>query len=109
VEDVLGHGHLLAHGDQIGGAGTDGPIRSAAMGWIDSIGQPWEILWLGHFHNPRWLTVNRRVVIVNGSTESDNLYAQRQLKAQTDPLQWLAFANAEHGLVSLNPLYLLDV
>jgi hypothetical protein len=109
VEQVLGHGHLLAHGDQIGGAGTDGPIRQAAMGWIDSIRAPWKYLWLGHFHNPRWLTVNHRVVIVNGSTESDNLYAQRQLKAQTDPLQWLAFANAEHGIVSLSPLYLRDV
>lgn len=109
VESVLGHGHLLVHGDQIGGAGTDGPISKAAMGWIDSINQPWRYLWAGHFHTARWLTVNRRVVIINGSTESSNLYAQRQLKAQTDPLQWLAFCNADHGIVSLNPLYLHDV
>jgi hypothetical protein len=108
VENVLGHGHLLAHGDQIGGMGTDGPISKAAMGWIDSIRAPWRYLWMGHFHNARWLTVNRRVVIVNGSTESDNLYAQRQLKAQTDPLQWLAFANAKHGIISLSPLFLRD-
>lgn len=108
AEQVLGHGHLLVHGDQIGGAGTDGPLSKAAMGWIDSVPASWRYLWMGHFHNARWLTVNRRVVIVNGSTESDNLYAQRQLKAQTDPLQWCAFANEEHGIISLDPLYLLE-
>lgn len=108
VEDVLGHGHLLAHGDQIGGMGTDGPISKAAMGWIDSIPGAWSYLWMGHFHNSRWLTVNKRTVIVNGSTESSNIYAQRQLKAQTDPMQWLAFSNAKHGIISMNPLYLKD-
>jgi hypothetical protein len=106
VEDVLGHGNLIVHGDQIGGAGTDGPIARAVMGWIDAIPRPWRYVWMGHFHNPRYLTVNRRVAIVNGSTESDNLYAQRTLKAQCDPLQWLGFFNRDHGLLTLQPLYL---
>jgi hypothetical protein len=105
VEDVLGVGHLIVHGDQIGGAGTDGPIRNAAMGWIDAIPKPWRYLWMGHFHNARWLTVNKRIVIVNGSTESDNLYAQRRLKAMSSPLQWLAFLG-KSGVLSLDPLYL---
>lgn len=105
VEDVLGVGNLVVHGDQIGGAGTDGPIRNAAMGWIDAIPKPWRYLWMGHFHNARWLTVNKRIVIVNGSTESDNLYAQRKLKAMSSPLQWLAFMGRS-GVLSLDPLYL---
>jgi hypothetical protein len=61
---------------------------------------------MGHFHNSRWLTVNKRTVLVNGSTESDNLYAQRKLKAMSDPMQWAAFFGEKHGLISLVPVYL---
>lgn len=104
IEDVLGVGNLVVHGDQIRGS-TDGPLRNAAMGWIDSMPRPWKYLWMGHFHNARWLTVNKRIVIVNGSTESDNLYAQRELKAASSPLQWLAFMG-KAGILSLDPLYL---
>jgi hypothetical protein len=104
--EVLGWGNLVVHGDQIGGAGTDGPIARAAMGWQDAIPTDWSYLWMGHFHNARWLTVNKRTVLVNGSTESDNLYAQRKLKAMSDPMQWAAFFGEKHGLISLVPVYL---
>jgi len=105
-EDVLGHGQLVVHGDQIQGSGTDGPLARAAMGWIDSMEYKWEILWMGHFHNPRYMAVNKRIVIVNGTTESSNLYAKRKLKAEGFPMQWAGFFGRKHGLLALVPVYL---
>jgi hypothetical protein len=105
VEDVFGVGHLVVHGDQINGKGTDGPFRNAVTGWIDAIPEPWRYVWCGHFHTARFMVINKRILIVNGSTESDNAYAQRDLKSMNSPLQWLAFLG-KSGVLSLDPLYL---
>ena len=61
---------------------------------------------MGHFHNPRYMAVNKRIVIVNGTTESSNLYAKRKLKAEGFPMQWAGFFGRRHGLIALMPVYL---
>lgn len=105
VTEVLGWGHLITHGDRSLGSGGDTIVRRAINGWVQTI-PGWRYLWFGHVHNPRVYTVNFHHAIANGSTESSNQYAQKELHAATDPSQWLAFANRKHGLISLEPLYL---
>lgn len=106
VQDVLGWGHLITHGDRSLGSGGDAIVRRAIHGWVQTIPEPWRYLWFGHVHNPRLYTVNFHTAIANGSTESSNTYAQKELHAATDPSQWLAFANRRHGIISYSQLHL---
>jgi hypothetical protein len=105
VTDILGWGHLITHGDRSIGSGGDTSVRKAINGWVQTI-PGWRYLWFGHVHNPRVYTVNFHQAIANGSTESSNQYAHKQMHAATDPSQWLAFANRKHGIISLNQLFL---
>jgi hypothetical protein len=103
VDRVFDWGFLLAHGDQIRGGFAGFPFYGAAKkawGWIDSIDQPWDFLHFGHWHTPTMGTVNRRTYRCNGSTESDNTYAQEQLAAAGHPTQWLGFVHPEHGITA---------
>lgn len=109
VDRVYGWGNLLVHGHQISGGFAGFPWYGAskkAWGWIDSIPETWERLWFGHFHTPVRMTLNKREIFANGTTESDNVYAQEQLAACGRPCQRLAFMDAKHGVVSDDLLYL---
>lgn len=112
VDRVFDWGNLVVHGDQITGGFGGFPWYSAARkawGWIDSIPEPWDYLWFGHFHTYAGpVTVNQRVFLANGTTESDNEYAQASLAAAGIPCQRLSFFDPEHGLISDNPIYLVD-
>lgn len=107
VQDILGWGHLVTHGDRSIGSGGDTAVKRAINGWVQTI-PGWRYLWFGHVHNPRVYTVNFHQAIANGSTESSNTYAQKELHAATDPSQWLAFANRRHGVISLSQLFLSE-
>lgn len=109
INDVLGHKHLIVHGDQIRGGFAGLPWYGAsrkAQGWIDSIPGEWTSLYFGHFHTLVSATLNLRKWYCNGTTESDNDYAQEQLAACGRPVQRLQFWNAEHGMVADRPIYL---
>lgn len=106
VTDVLGWGHMITHGDRSLGNGSDNAVKNAVKGWTTTVSEKWRYLWFGHVHNPRVYTVNFHTAIANGSTESSNQYAHKELHAATDPSQWLAFANRKHGVISLNQLFL---
>lgn len=104
-------GHLLVHGDQIRGGFAGFPWYGAAKkawGWIDSISEPWDYLWFGHFHTPATAVLNYRTMLAGGTTESGNAYAQEQLAAAGWPQQRLAFFNDKHGLICDTPIYLSD-
>lgn len=103
VDHVGPWGFLLAHGDQIRGGFAGFPfygVSKKAWGWIDSINAPWDYLLFGHWHTPTAITINRRQARCNGSTESDNTYAQEQLAAAGHPTQYLGFVHPKHGLTS---------
>jgi hypothetical protein len=103
VDRVFEWGFLLCHGDQIRGGFAGFPFYGTAKktwGWIDSIEEPWDYLHFGHWHTPTMQTLNKRIVRCNGSTESDNTYAQEQLAAIGSPTQWLGFVHPDHGITA---------
>ncbi len=109
VDRVLGWGNLMVHGHQIGGGFAGFPWYGAgrkAWGWIDTIEEPWDNLFIGHFHTAAMATLNKRRFYANGTTESDNDFAKEQLAACGDPCQRLLFMDAKHGVVSDTLLYL---
>lgn len=109
VNDVLGHKHLVVHGDQIRGGFGGFPWYGAArkaQGWIDAIPEEWTDLYFGHFHTYTGGTLNLRRWWCNGSTESGNEFAQEQLAACGTPVQRLQMWNHEHGMVADRPIYL---
>lgn len=100
VDTIFDTKFLLMHGDQIRG-GITGFWPSAqrkGMGWIDSIPEEWTDLHFGHHHTPTMLTLGRRRARCNGSTESNNVYAQEVLAAIGKPTQWLGFVHPEKGV-----------
>ena len=110
VDPVFGWGNLLVHGHQISGGFAGFPwygTAKKAWGWIDSLPEKWDNLFFGHFHTPTSMTLGPvRRAYANGTTESDNTFAQEQLAAAGRPCQRLVFMNAEHGVVSDCLLYL---
>jgi hypothetical protein len=111
VDRVFDWGNLQLHGDQIRGGFAGFPwygTAKKAWGWIDSIDEPWDYLWFGHFHTYASAVLNHRIFLANGTTESSNVYAQEQLAASGFPCQRLSFFNAKHGLISDNQVFLTD-
>lgn len=111
VDRVFAWGNLIVHGHQITGGFGGFPwygTAKKAWGWIDSIEEPWDNLYFGHFHTPAFATLGGRVFYANGTTESDNEFAKEQLAACGVPVQRLQFMNAEHGVISDDLLCLID-
>ena len=111
VDRVFDWGNLMVHGDQITGGFAGFPwygTAKKAWGWIDSIPQPWDYLWFGHFHTYASAVLNHRTFLCNGTTESDNVFAQAQLAAAGFPCQRLSFFTADHGLIADNQIFLTD-
>lgn len=102
VDYVHDWGFLLMHGDQIRG-GITGFWPSAqrkGLAWIDSIDEPWDYLMFGHHHQGTMLPLGRRQARCNGSTESNNTYAQEFLAAMSYPTQWVGFVHPERGITA---------
>lgn len=99
-------GNLLVHGNQITGSLGGSGFKTKVAGWIDAIPEPWDYLWIGHFHTYSSWTVNKRTVFVNGTTETGNEYAQEDFAATGFPVQRLAFFNEKVGLAADCPIYL---
>lgn len=111
VDRTFGWGHLLVHGNKIRGGFAGFPFYGTAKkawGWIDTIKESWDYLWFGHFHTEGRITLNNRVALHGGSTESSNVHAREELAATGHPQQRLAFFTAKLGLVSDESLYLGD-
>lgn len=100
VDDVLGKGNLLVHGDQVRGGFAGFPwygVGRKALGWIDSIHEPWQNLFLGHFHTPVAGRFSGRWWFANGSLESDNDFARSEMASAGTPCQRLTIFNKKHG------------
>ena len=101
------YGHMLVHGDQIRGA-LGFPwygVGKKLSGWADLV-PDFTYLWMGHFHTLAAYVINKRMVLAGGTPESSNAYAAESLAASGDPVQRLAFFEAEHGLVVDAPIHL---
>jgi hypothetical protein len=112
IDRIGNYSCLLFHGDQIRGGFAGFPwygLAKKVWGWSSgAISEPFQDVALGHFHTPTRATLNRITARVNGSTESDNTYAQEELAASGRPSQWLIFVEPAQGLVTCEYLVRLD-
>ena len=112
IDRIGGYSCLLFHGDQIRGGFAGFPwygLGKKVWGWRSgAIPEPFDDAALGHWHTPVTGVLNTVVARVNGSTESDNTYAQEQLAAAGRPCQRLMYVHPERGRVTAEYLVWLD-
>jgi hypothetical protein len=112
IDRIGNYSSLLFHGDQIRGGFAGFPwygLAKKVWGWASgAIAEPFIDVELGHWHQPVTMPLNSRIARVNGSTESDNTYAQEQLAAAGRPCQRLLFVDPERGRVTAEYLVWLD-
>jgi hypothetical protein len=104
IDRIGNYSCLMFHGNQINGGFAGFPfygLGKKVWGWASgAIKEPFKDVALGHWHQPTRITLNHITARVNGSTESDNGYAQEQLAAAGRPAQWLLFVEPDEGEVS---------
>lgn len=103
---VFGQRYVAVHGDMLGVKGGDGiigaigPIMRGEIkvrGWADSSGMPYDVLLMGHWHQPLWLP---RAIVAN-TLKGYCEYAKNQLRAPiTAPSQPLWFVHPAYGITS---------
>lgn len=104
--NVYGHRYMLTHGDSLGVKGGDGiigalgPIMRGSLKTHRSeaqIGQDFDTLLIGHWHQSLWLPS----VIVNNALKGYDEYARLALRAPySRPSQALWFTHPEHGITA---------
>jgi hypothetical protein len=105
IDRVGSYGCLLIHGDQIRGGGHGGfpfyGLAKKVWGWkCGAIEEPFNDVFLGHYHQPTRVTLNSVTARVSGSTESHSDYAAEELAAVGRPSQWLLFAKEDFGITA---------
>lgn len=101
VDSIGNYSSLLCHGDQFSTFGSMYAIGRKVLGWkAGAIEEPWDDIFIGHFHQSTKLTFGQTVMRVNGSTESTNTYAQEKLASLGVPSQHLMYVNPERGIVT---------
>lgn len=105
--EVYGRGHLLAHGDAVSGGGGIGGIwppikryRARLAEHANATGQPFDTLWLGHWHQ----YVPTPTLVVNGSLKGQDEYAKAHAFAHEPPQQAMAVTTPEHGITWMAPV-----
>jgi hypothetical protein len=103
---VYGKRFLAMHGDMLGVKGGDGIIGAIgpimrgeikARGQATSLGADYDILLIGHWHQPLWLPR----AIVNNALKGFDEYAKNALRAApTEPSQMLFFVHPRRGITS---------
>jgi hypothetical protein len=96
---------LLVHGDEVKSFGGQTPafgIGRKVAAWAAGVIDPFHDCYMGHWHQPLVLPlpVGNRRVFVNGSIESDSIYAQEFVGANGFPSQRLNFVEPEKGRVT---------
>lgn len=112
VDRIGNYSSLLFHGDQIRGGFGGFPFYGLAKkvwGWKSgAVPEHFDDVAFGHWHQNVTITLNKTIARCNGSTESDNTYAQENLAAMGRPSQRLMYVHPEHGRVSAEYLVWLD-
>lgn len=112
IDRIGNYSCLLMHGDQIRGGFAGFPFYGLAKkvwGWkAGAIPEHFDDVAFGHWHQNVTVTLNRTLARCNGSTESDNTYAQENLAAMGRPSQRLMFVHPEKGRVTAEYLVWLD-
>lgn len=109
IDNIGGHRFFLFHGDQLRGNGPGfGRVTPQAISaWASGvIPEPFDYAECGHWHASMSLAINKRILWVNGSTESENTWLQEELRAQCPPSQWLLSVSPEHGVTGEHRIWL---
>ena len=108
---IYEHGHLITHGDQVSGGGGIGGIwppimrmRARKAQRAMDIGQPFETLWMGHWHQ----YISTPYMIVNGSTKGLDEYAWLNNFGFEVPQQALAIVTPEKNITFQAPVFCAD-
>jgi len=96
---------MLMHGHKIRGSGKLNTIENKMIRWMTALPH-FDYALMGHFHTPTRMTVNNRIIYINGTTESNNGWAVETLGSIGRPCQYLFYAHPEHGITAEYPLYL---
>lgn len=110
IARVGNYSALCIHGDQIRGH-SGFPwygLGKKVNGWASgAIHDPFDDVFMGHWHQLGVIPLGNRKVWANGSTESMNTYAQENMGSMGDPRQWLLYVNPEAGRVTAS--YAVDL
>ena len=108
---IYGHGHLLTHGDQVRGGGGIGGIwppimrmRARKAQRAMEIGQPFETLWMGHWHQ----YISTPYLVINGSLKGADEYSWLNNFGYEVPQQALAIVTPEHNITVQAPVFCQD-
>ena len=100
TDDVGDSRFFLFHGDQVRGGFAGFPwygFGRKLQGWNSLYNFDYAVS--GHFHTPvRGYYTGNITHWGNGSTESDNTYAQENMAASGRPSQWLLYVNPRSGV-----------
>lgn len=109
--NIYGQGHLLTHGDQVNGGGGIGGIwppimrmRARKAQRAMEISQPFQTLWMGHWHQ----LIQTPGIVVNGSLKGTDEYAWLNNFGHEVPQQALAVVTPEHGVTMQAPVFCMD-
>ena len=99
VDTIGSYNALLIHGDQMPAPGQYYGYYKKAMGWKDgAIPEPFEDIFMGHYHQQFKMTIGRSTLRISGSPESYNTYAQEYFSSMSRPCQHLMFVHPENGI-----------
>ena len=96
-------GNFGFHGQQIPnpGSASTGTIARRIWGYSSGgIAEPFQNVFFGHWHTPKYIPLNRLEVFGNGSVESTNIYAQERLSAIGQPIQLLVFQHPRRNITA---------
>ena len=102
---------LAIHGDQARGSGGFAGVPYYALArlvarWSDSMPKDFDVMMLGHFHNPGLMTFGSKTIYVNGTTEIGSEWVLETLAMATRPAQRMQFWDPEHGVKSDHIIWL---
>jgi len=101
IDYVGSYGTLLIHGDQLPHPSSVNGYYKKIMGWKDgAIPEPFDDVFMGHYHQQAKMTLGSTVLRVSGSPESYNTYAQEYFHSISRPCQHLMFVHPENGVTS---------
>lgn len=107
VDTIGEYGTLLIHGDQLPPPSSSHTYYKKVMGWKDgAIPEPFQDVFMGHYHQNCKMTLGSSILRVSGSPESYNTFAQEVLAVMGRPSQHLQFVHPQHGVTSEHTIYL---
>jgi hypothetical protein len=101
VDNIGNYGTLLVHGDDFPSPTALHSYHKKVLGWRNGgIKEPFLDVAMGHYHQNLKMTIGTSTLRINGTTESDNLFAGRVVAAMGRPSQHLQYVHPSRGEVT---------